>query len=180
MNTPSLPTATIPLHPDIPPIMYFLPPNATIPLHHIILPIPTIPTPLNPDIVQCIETGVARMRNLTLTVNTLQAKNENMKAELTENLKKKALLSEKEKTTDMITAATLASDTTTSTSNKRVGIRGDRPITVSTIDNRRAAAPSGIDVVYGNKIFFITPKGTITLDSVKIVTPRNRRRRVVK
>ena len=68
---------------------------------------------------------------------------------MAENLKKKALISEKESTKDMIEAETKASDTTISTSNKSVGIRGDQPTTVSAIDNRKAAVPSQIDVVYG-------------------------------
>ena len=73
-----------------------------------------------------------------------------MRAELAENLKK----SEKEKTKDMIAAATKASDTTTSTSNKRGGLRGKQLTTVSAIDNCKAAAPSGIDVVYGKTVLF--------------------------
>ena len=59
-------------------------------------------------------------------MNTLKAKNEKMKAELAENLKKKVLLSEKETTKDMIEAATKASDTTASTRNKSVGILRNR------------------------------------------------------
>ena len=78
-----------------------------------------------------------------------------MKTAFSENLKKEALLSEKETTKDVIATATKASDTTTSTSNKRVGIRGDQPTTVSAIDNCKAAAPSGIDVVYGKKVLFL-------------------------
>ena len=41
-----------------------------------------------------------------------------MKTAFSENLKKEALLSEKETTKDVIATATKASDTTTSTSNK--------------------------------------------------------------
>ena len=54
----------------------------------------------------------------------------------------------------MIAAATKASDTTTSTSNKRGDLRVKKLTTVSTIDNCKAAAPSGIDVVYGKGVLF--------------------------
>jgi hypothetical protein len=138
MKTPSPPTATIPSYPVIPPIVYVPPPTATIPLHPIIPPIATIRTPINPEIVQCIQTGAARIRSIALIVNILKAENENMKAEyiaLPENLKKNTLLSEKEKNKDMIAAATLASDTNTPTNNKRLGIIDGQPTTVAAIDN---------------------------------------------
>ena len=50
--------------------------------------------------------------------------------------------------------AKLASDTTTSTSKKRVGILGDQPTIVFAIDNRKAAAPSGKGIVYGKQVLF--------------------------
>ena len=79
----------------------------------------------------------------------MPAETKKMRAELAENQKKKALLSEKDRTKAMIDkAATKAFETATSTRNKRGGLQ------VSAIDNCQAAAPSGIDVVYGKAVLF--------------------------
>ena len=78
-----------------------------------------------------------------------------MRAELAENQKKKGLLSEKDKTKAMIdNAASKASETATSTSNKRGGRRGKQLTKVSAIDNCQAAPPSGIDIVYEKGVLF--------------------------
>ena len=72
-----------------------------------------------------------------------QAEKEKLRADLAENLKKKTLLSEKERIKGMIDKAeTKVSDTTTSTSNKRVEMWGKQLTIVSLIDNSKAATSS--------------------------------------
>ena len=124
MKAPSPPTTTSPLHPIILPIMTISPPTTTVPSHPIVPPIMTIPPPQYCQISGCIKTGAAKVKGLTLKVNTLQASNSIAKERAdclqAENLKMMALLSEKNKIKKMYTAV-FDSETSISTNNTRVG-----------------------------------------------------------
>ena len=116
--TPPLDALPITLLPCVPPsipsqvTLKTLSPPIVPPIPHLTTAI-LLQTQIDPKFVKCIHTGAARM-------GILEAENKKMRAELTENQKKKALLSKKDRTKAMIDeAATKASETATSTSNKR-------------------------------------------------------------
>ena len=117
------------------------------------------------------------MTSLTPKVNTLQASDSTEKERAgrlqAKNQTMKALLSEKYRIKNMYTEAVLGSKITTLTSNKRVGDLGNQSTTMSAIDNPKAAAPSGKPVCYGSQVVFITARSAITMDSGKVVTIRN-------